>query len=226
MAIAYVKSASGFSNTTYNVSIAPTAGNFLIVAIWLVEGGGIPTCTDNLSHTYIMDANVTYDNGFGLRRLVVLHYQNIASGITYITVGPSVNSRTAVIEYSGMPTTGTVFNAIGTPKINTPATTSWSSNATSITGQSLVLALQDTGATANASYAATGSWAFRLHAGDTGDGDDSCIADQLNVPTGSYTATGTSTSVVTASVIIAYLNGISGGVNVPVILNQYRQRTL
>jgi hypothetical protein len=201
--VAFVSAAGNSAESVkYTVSFSPTAGHFLGVFVWQTEGAATPTLTDNLGNTYTRDCDLTMDQGFGARRLTVYHLLNAPAGITGIVVTPNRSSRTIVAEYSGMPTSGAVLDACGTPNNQTAAATSWSSTATTTSSQDLVLGLADTGLTGNAGYAPGGSWTGRLAQHDAPDGDDGFLEDQISVPAGIYTATGTTSVSATESTVL------------------------
>jgi large repetitive protein len=190
----------------YTVSITPTAGDFLVVFVWQIEGAATPSAmTDNRSDVYTKDCEVTYDQGFGgNRRLTVYHLLNAPSGITGIKITPNQPSRGIVAEYTGVPS-GAVLDVCGTVSNQSTATTSFSSTAATTTASDLVFGLADTGTTGNAGYSASGGWTGRAAQHDTIDLDDSYFEDRINVAAGSYTATGTtSTAVRESSLVVAY----------------------
>jgi hypothetical protein len=203
--VAFVRAAgnSGESNR-YTVAIAPSTGDFLVALVWQEEGAATPSVTDNVSSVYTKDCDLTYDQGFGLRRLTVYHLLKAGAAITGVRVTPNKPSRAIVAEYSGMPSTAAldVCGAVNTQNTNV---TSWASQAATTTATDLVFGLADTGMTANAGYAANAGWQGRLAQHDPVGVDDSFMEDQLNAGAGSYTATGTSTSAVAeASVVVAF----------------------
>ena len=208
--VAYVRSAGNSGESVaYTVSIAPAAGDFLAVVVWQVEGAATPgSVTDNRGSVYTKDCDVTYDQGFGLRRVTVYHLQNAQSGITGVTIVPNRSSRGVVAEYSGMPASGAVLDVCGGVNTQT-GVTSWTSGAGVTSGTDLVLGLADTGFSGNAGYGASGTWAGRLAQHDGADGDDAYLEDKVGVGAGSYTATGTTTqSVGESSVVVGYKTNV------------------
>jgi hypothetical protein len=186
------------------VSIAPTAGDFLALFVWQEEGATTPTVTDNVGSTYTRDCDLTYNQGFGLRRLTVFHLVNVPSGITGISVTPNRPSRAIVGEYSGMTSTA-ALDVCGPVNNQTTSVTSWSSTATATTTKDLIFGLADTGLSGSAGYAASGAWSKVLEQPDPVGADDSFVEHQMNVAAGSYTATGTTFSSVTeSSVVVAF----------------------
>ena len=206
---AFVRSAGNFGESVkYTVSMAPAAGDFLAVFVWQVEGATTPSAmTDNLGSVYTKDCDVTYNQGFGLRRLTVYHLQNAPSGITGVSITPNRASRGIVAEYSGMPTTGTILDVCGA--VNTQSSvSSWASSATTTSANDLIIGLADTGFAANAGYSASGTWAGRQAEHDTSDDDDAYFEDQVGVAAGSYTATGaTIGSFGESAVVVAFKTG-------------------
>src|SRR6185369_13638443 len=114
--VAFIRAAGGSGESVrYTVSIAPNQGNFLGVFVWQIEGAATPSAmTDNLGSVYTKDCDLTYDQGFGVRRLTVYHLLNAPTGITGVLVTPNRPSRAIVAEYSGMPTTGAILDVCGT----------------------------------------------------------------------------------------------------------------
>ncbi|MGZ5528353.1 MAG: beta strand repeat-containing protein, partial [Limisphaerales bacterium] len=205
--VAFVKAAGNFGESVpYTVSMAPTAGNFLAVFVWQIEGAATPTAmTDNLGSVYTKDCDLTFNQGFGARRLTVYHLPNVPGGITGIIITPNRPSRAIVAEYSGMPTGGALLDVCGAVNTQSTASTTWSSAATVITATGLVFGLTDTGFSGNAGFGASGAWTGRIAQHDSIDADDSFFEDQINVASGSYTATGTSSvSLAKSSVLIAF----------------------
>ena len=205
--VALVRSAANFGESVrYTVSIAPTAGDFLGVFVWQVEGAATPSAmTDNLGNVYTKDCDLTYVQISGARRLTVFHLLNAPSGITGVNITPNKPSRAIVVEYSGMPTTGTVLDVCGAVNNQGTPVTSWSSTATTTTASDLVFGLADSWLAGNVGYSASGAWTGRLASHDTVDGDDSYLEDRINVAAGSYTATGTtSLSATESSVVVGF----------------------
>jgi len=205
--IAFVRAAGNTGESVkYTVSITPTAGDFLGVFVFQIEAAATPAAmTDNLGTVYTKDCDLTYNQGSGVRRLTVYHLLNAPSGITGISVTPNKPSRTIVAEYSGMPASGAVLDLCGTVNNQTSAVTSWTSTATTTTATDVVFGIADTKSSGNAGYNASGLWTGRLAEHDTVDADDSYLEDQVAVPAGVYTATGTSTvSVDESSVVVAF----------------------
>ena len=209
--VSFVRSAGNSGESTaYTVSIAPAAGDFLVVFVWQIEGAATPTSmTDNRGSVYTRDCDLTYDQGFGgNRRLTVYHLLNAPSGITGVNITPNKPSRGIVAQYSGMPTTGVVLDVCGAVANKSRATTSWTSPATTTTASDLVFGLADTGSVSNAGYSASGSWTGRAAQHDSVDLDDSYFEDKINVAAGSYTATGTTkASVRESSMVVAFKTG-------------------
>jgi LmbE family N-acetylglucosaminyl deacetylase len=203
---AFVQSAGNYGESVaYTVKIAPSAGDFLAVAVWQIEGLSTPSSvTDNKGSVYAKDCDLTYNQGYGTnRRVTVYHLLNAPSGITGVTVTPNKPSRAIVAEYSGMPTTGAVLDVCGA--VNNQTTASWSSLATTTTATDLILGLADTGVTQNAGYAPGAGWNNRLAQPDSKDLDDSYLEDRTGAIAGSYTATGTATvSGFESSVVVAF----------------------
>jgi len=210
---AFVKSAGNSGESAaYTVSIAPATGDFLAVFVWQTENANTPTSiTDNKGSTYTLDCNLTYNPGFGNRRLTVYHLISAPSGVTGVTITPNTPSRAIVAEYSGMPTSGTILDVCGTVNNQTTNVTSWTSTATTTTTTDLVFGLADSPTTGNAGYAAGSGWNARQSQHDATDGDDSYLEDRVSVAAGSYTATGTSTTAAREStVVIAFKAGVPG----------------
>jgi hypothetical protein len=203
---AFVRAAGNSGESAkYTVTMSPAGGDFLAVFVWQTEGASTPTVTDNLGNAYTRDCDLTYNQGFGSRRLTVFHLMNAPSGVTGVSVTPNKPSRGIVAEYSGMPTTGSIFDVCGPVNTLSSASTTWSSSAAATTGSDLIFGLEDTGFTASAGYKASGAWTGRLERADSVDIDDSFLEDQINVPPGSYIATGTSkTSLIESSVVVAF----------------------
>ena len=197
-----MRSAGGSKDgAAYTVAISPTAGDFLGVFVWSAT---TPTITDNLASTYTRDCTITYVQGGGTRQLTVFHLLNAPGGITGVTSSSQPWSRTIVAEYSGMPTSGTVLDVCGLPtcKAGSPTGRPRQQPPRRLIWYS-VWPTQELSAAAG--YHASGAWTGRLEQPDTVDVDDSYLEDQINVPAGSYTATGTTTaSVYEASVVVAF----------------------
>ncbi|MGZ3607112.1 MAG: DUF2341 domain-containing protein, partial [Syntrophales bacterium] len=141
--VAFVQAAGNFGESVpYTVSMAPTAGNFLTVFVWQIEGAATPSVmTDNRGSVYTKDCDLTFNQGFGARRLTVYHLPNVPSGITGINITPNKPSRTIVAEYSGLPTGGALLDVCGAVNNQTTASTAWSSAATATTATDLVFGL-------------------------------------------------------------------------------------
>jgi hypothetical protein len=200
--VAFVQSAGNSGESTaYSVAIAPTAGHFLAVFVWQTEGAASPSVADNKGSAYTLDCNLTYNQGFGNRRLTVYHVLSAQSGITSVTVTPNTPSRAIVAEYSGMAATASL-DVCGTVNNQTTNTTSWTSPATATTSTDLIFGLVDSATTATAGYAPGAGWNGRRIQADTTDVDDSYMEDQLNMFSGSFTATGTSTASATESTVV------------------------
>jgi hypothetical protein len=200
--VAFVKAAGNRGESArYNVSIAPTAGDFLAVFVWQTEGATTPTVTDNRASVYTLDCSIVLNQGFGNRLLTVYHLLKAGSGITSVSVTPNKPSRAIVAEYSNMGATA-ALDVCGTANNQNTNVTSWFSPATTTAGTDIIFGLVDSATSASAGYAATGGWTARKEQADTTDIDDSFMEDRLNVNPASYTATGTTSKAVTESTVL------------------------
>lgn len=207
----YAKNDNGTSASSFTIGsgqgwASTSSGSTVIVVMFVFNDTLAPATTgvtDNLSSTYTPDLALIGSYG----GIYVYRLSNCPSGITTVNinwVGGGHASSAMALEYTGLQL-GSPLDAVISALHNDLSATSWTSNNIATTGNDLLLGASMTFNHYTGTMAASGNWTGIANVGDSADGDDAFVEEQLNKVSGTYSASGTGTSANYTSAIISYL---------------------